>query len=157
MDGARFDDLTRVLAAGTDRRRFVRGLAAGLAGALTLGGRSAGAGPSPCAVRCAGEPGAGGAQCRQTCNACAGGPASVCYDAATGAFTCENIANDLANCGGCGIVCPPTDNPRRDVVCVEGACGLCIAIEGPQCGPEAPCCPGLTCQPDAVGRLRCHA
>ena len=137
MDSQRFDAITRAFATGTSRRAVLRRLGAGLAGfGLVATGRGlAAAAPSACASFCADQPGARGAQCRQTCKACTGGPAATCFNAATGSFTCEDILTDEANCGGCGNVCLTT--------CRNGTC--CIATGQPLPGGCAPGAADLCC------------
>lgn len=78
--------VARQVAVATSRRGFLgwvgRGAAAALgvatAGVL-LGNREAQAAPNPCAVLCADQPGARGAQCRQVCKRCVPGGGSVCF------------------------------------------------------------------------------
>jgi hypothetical protein len=143
MEGTQFDAMTRTLAQHPSRRGTLKALAAGVA-VLVGAGQTAearrrrvrqearGKGPDPCAVRCADQPKARGAQCRQVCRTCEAGPAGLCLDEATGAFSCKNFANDRTNCGGCGVVCPES-TPS----CAEGAC--CVEVGG-DCDATTPCC-----------------
>lgn len=137
MDDQRFDDLARTLAVGVDRRSILRRIGAGIAALGLLGAARSvvDAAPSPCNVLCADQPGPRGAQCRQTCKACAGGPEAVCYDEVTKSFTCISITDDPSNCGGCGVVCAETYTacsggqcvcPAGTLTCSGGGClGAC--------------------------------
>ena len=120
MDDGQFDTLARSFAAGRDRRSFVGALVAGLGGALSLAvGPSAGAarkrhgkatrrqvtkeakGPDPCAVFCADQPGARGAQCRHACKGC-GSAACLRFDEASGSFRC---CSEIEACVNGSCVC----------------------------------------------------
>lgn len=157
MDEQRFDDLTRALAAGLSRRAILRRIGTGIAGFGLLGaGRGvADAAPSPCNVFCADQPGPRGAQCRQTCKACAGGPEATCFDASTNSFTCLDIDNDASHCGGCGLICeaPYSACSGGECVCPAGtlACssGGCLEDCGFGAIPNLLTCTCLTC--DQVG------
>ena len=119
MDDQRFDAFTRAFAAGVTRRAAVRRLAAGFAGlGLTAvsHGQSAAA-PNDCAVFCADQPGPRGAQCRQVCKKCTGGPPAVCFDASSGSFSCRDLQADPNNCGGCDAICTEPFS-----ACAGGSC-----------------------------------
>jgi hypothetical protein len=61
--------------------------------------------------------------------------------------TCVNLANDIHNCGGCGIAC---EGPQP--FCDAGQCG------SPPCGPATDCGPDSTCCVDSccgAGELCC--
>jgi hypothetical protein len=119
VDSQRFDDITRSLATAVNRRAILQRFAAGLAGVGLTGisrGQSSAA-PSDCAVFCADQPGARGAQCRQVCKKCADGPRATCFDDSTGSFTCLNVQGDADNCGSCRAKCA---EPRT--VCAGGSC-----------------------------------
>jgi hypothetical protein len=175
MDDQRFDAITRAFASGSNRRAILRRLAVAVSGiGLTaISRRQASAAPNECAVRCADQPGARGAQCRQVCKQCAGGPPAVCLDASSGSFTCQDLQGDPKNCGGCGAVCEP---PRS--ACLGGSCacppetvfieplGICrsCADVTATCDANRPCSPGgaaTTCQngcccvPSGSGGLGC--
>ena len=119
MDGRRFDDLTRLFGHGTTRRRVVAS-ALGLV-ALAVDGGDASARQSTCrrdrqtctrdSQCCSGACGRGALvplKDRNRCT-CPGGLTRCGID-------CVNVANDEANCGGCGIECDSND------ICVAGAC-----------------------------------
>jgi hypothetical protein len=175
MDGTRFDGLARSLAAGTDRRRFVRGLAAGLGAALGLSslrrkaaanhGGSHGGGPKP--GRC-GQP---GQPCKWGTQCCSG----TCLN---GVCLCHA---GQTNCGGACVACPVGGvcvgttcgcpegqvdcagvcRTARDEACetdddccgtdacvpvgLDRECRACVAEPGGSCFLDS-CCPGLTCQ-----------
>ncbi len=126
MDDQRFDAITRVFATGANRRAILRHLTVAMSGiGLTAINRGqASAAPSECAVRCADQPGARGAQCRQVCKKCAGGPPAVCFDASSGSFTCRDLQNDPANCGSCDAVC---EVPLT--ACAAGSCACPFGTE----------------------------
>lgn len=86
---------------------------------MGVGRGTVGAAPDECAVFCADQLGPRKAQCRQTCKACAGGPASNCFNASTGSFTCADT--DPNNCGACGNRC------NEGVDCADGTCSVCAA------------------------------
>jgi len=171
MDGSRFDDITRALAAGASRRAVLRRLGAGLAGVgLAAAGRGAArAAPSPCAAFCADQPGARGAQCRQACRACAGGPAATCLNAATGSFACTDLLTDEANCGACGAACGAGETCQDAVCCATTVCGPTCCDAGQDacllnqscaetCTPTGAACPqGCGCFPSVEGPYHCIA
>jgi hypothetical protein len=139
MDGQRFDEITRALVVGTSRRTVLRRLGAGIAGiGLAVVGRGLTAAPNECAVLCADQPGARGAQCRQTCKRCGGGPAATCFDDSTASFTCVDILSDPNNCGACANAC------QGAPICANGVCGACnnpgtCAVGFPSCGMDPNC------------------
>ena len=115
MDGARFDDLTRSLAGGASRRRFLARLGAGLAVALALkGGAPAGAAPKDpedAAARCAEKAAAFAAKCAapadpQAAEKCAAREAELCAE-----------CPDEAACGGQTCVEPGEACVPGDVCC----------------------------------------
>src|SRR3954447_26137414 len=121
MDGRRFDDLTKSLAVGASRRRFVRGLVGGVAGAFAAAfGRGASAAPSACSVYCADQPGPRKAACKQACRACGSDPSQVCHNFDTGEFACCPEGQ------GCfaGVCCESPDQvcfgPNGAVCCEAG-------------------------------------
>jgi len=154
MDDGHFDTLARSLAAGRDRRSFVGTLVAGLGGSLSLAlVPSAGAarkrhekakhrqvtneakGPDSCAVRCADQPGARGAQCRQACKAC-GAAACLRFDQASGSFRCcgDNAACVDGSCACTFATCPAADG---STVCCANELQTCRA---PLALPDEACC-----------------
>ena len=149
MDGHRFDDLTRAVASGLDRRRLVKGLtAATLGGALTrLGVRDADAACPPEQV-----------QTRRGCVCPTTGrppdPATGYCPCPTGLTRCDgrcvDTRRDTAHCGGCDVTCPVGPHVDR-VVCRSGVCTIAACATGAPCGdaccePSATCVSG-TCQP----------
>ena len=144
MEETRFDELTRTLGQRPSRRGVLTAVAAGVAMLVGVGQTAearrrrvrkqarGNKGPDACAVRCADQPKARGAQCRQICRSCEAGPAGTCLNYETGAFTCSDT--DPRNCGSCGHICPDSTP-----VCADGAC--CVAF-GEDCGgdPDHPCC-----------------
>lgn len=140
MDGSRFDDLTRTLAAGASRRR-VLGALGGLAAAV-LGRGPAQAAPSNCAVGCANLKGPQKAACGQACRQCGGDFNRVCVAEGpfgpTG-FTCCPAGTFCVF--GPGICCPEGadvcfDADGNATCCPEGT--FCD-VETGQCGPPAAC------------------
>jgi len=119
MESQRFDEIAKALAAGASRRTVVRRLFAGIAGVglTTATGTATGAAPSDCNVFCADQPGARGAQCRQTCKKCTDGPASLCFDSSTNSFSCKDMQADPLNCGGCDNICEAPFS-----ACANGSC-----------------------------------
>ncbi len=134
MDGQRFDELTRALAKGTNRRGAIKVLAGGLAGALLGigGGRSGAAKPDKCPPSkvC-------GTACCPDGYYCVNGacttdvPAVVPEDTGKGgaacaaghkrcASQCVNLASDVNNCGTCGNNCATVANATT--VCNGGVC-----------------------------------
>lgn len=139
MDDRQFDEVTRALATGISRRTVLRRLGVGVVGLglAAIGRRTSRAAPTACAVFCADQPGARGAQCRQTCKACAGGPSAVCFNPVTSSFSCKDLENDPTNCGGCGQVC---EEPF--LACVSGECA---------CPPGTRTCGGQCVETCAIG------
>jgi hypothetical protein len=133
MDGQRFDELTKKLAATVSRRGVLRTLAGGVAAAgAALSRRGSSAAPSTCAVGCAGLPGPQKAACLQACRRCGGDFDRVCFD--EGPF------------GPTAFVCCP-----EGTFCFFGE-GLCCEVGTEPCfgpGGEAFCCPeGTFCNFD---------
>jgi hypothetical protein len=152
MDGQRFDELTKALAAGVSRRRFVGIAASGVAAVAALFRREAGAAPSRCAVGCAGLPGPQKAACTQACRRCGGDFDRVCSEFGPfgpTSFTCcpegtfcnfelgvcealticptgetaENCFADITtNCGEGGVCALVEHADAQDCVCVEREC-----------------------------------
>jgi len=132
MDARRFDEMTRVLAAGRSRRRVLAGAAAGLAAALGLGRRPADA----------------QSVCRpygRTCSGLAAPPpppfASGFIPIPTECCTPGAICRCYPN-GHCRCVCPEGSS------LVNGACvGSCAAPRFcPGSGFPGQCCPeGCSC------------
>ena len=178
MDDQRFDAITRAFAAGSNRRAILRRLAVAVSGiGLTATSRGqASAAPNECAVRCADQPGARGAQCRQVCKQCAGGPSAVCLDASSGSFTCQDLQGNPNNCGGCGAVCEPPRTACAAGSCTcpfgtvfvqaAGTCSTCAQVTLPACSENSPCptggaataCQnGCCCVPSGSQALGCIA
>jgi hypothetical protein len=162
MDGDTFDRVTRSLARGETRRRFLRSIAGGLGGVAALFGRSSGeAAPSSCSIGCAGLPGPQKAACKQACKKCGGDFDRVCVAfgpfGPTGFACCQaGTACDFET-GQCVEVatCPsgePAENCSLGVEtdCADGACAQVISVDGGcacverQCSFE-PCTTGADC------------
>ena len=143
-----FDDMAKALASGLTRRRALRRVGGGLAGALlgSLGlGRAWGQAPTPknCADYCKNflgiRPGGGDAygKCVSNCATCLDGGGTACgADAccAAGQGCCNGSCTDLtttSNCGECGRVCPADD--CRAATCTNGICGTTPTNEGGSC------------------------
>lgn len=166
MDDARFDRLTRQLAAGRSRRSVLKGLAGGFGAGIAalLGGGSAAAKPK---CRQAGRPCEG----HQTC--CAGllcvadgdGSARRCAACPSGQIACGDGCVDACmpsdQCHDAGVCDPATGacvNPAKPdgAACVDGACcaGECVALGTPSncagCGDacaDSERCTGAGCCP----------
>src|SRR5215211_9246752 len=133
MDGRRFDDLARGLAAPT-RRGLLRGfLGAAVGGVLASVGETATAAVCRTTKR----------SCREHANCCSGYCAErdrrgrrLCA-CANGQTECTGVCADLetdgSNCGGCGVRCG--DNG----VC-EG--GRCLGMPGAACAGDDACASG---------------
>jgi hypothetical protein len=167
MDGRRFDDLSRALAARHGRRSLLRGAAgalAALAGARRLGAQ--GACEPPCAdglfccalggsgtclphEQCCGDfvPCPGGACCGETClpagTPCCEGhspcpaPGECCGELCVAAGPCCD-----------GVVCPgggcATPCPDGEVCCGAPETGTCVPV-GQCCADFLPCLDGTCC------------
>jgi hypothetical protein len=143
MDGQRFDELTKKLAATVSRRGLLRTLAGGVAAAgAALTHRGASAAPNACAVGCAGLPGPQKAACTQACKRCGGDFSRVCAQfgpfGPTG-FTCcpeGTICDEFT--GAClEVTICPTGEPAESCAagittdCGEGgACALVVNVDG---------------------------
>jgi hypothetical protein len=170
VDGLRFDALTRSLAAGVDRRRLLKGLAAvGLGGAFARFGQGAVDAACPpgqvarrgqCICKATGRPPVGGiCPCPNGQTSCANG--------------CTDTARDSANCGGCGTGCPverpycdggicvackrandcpPATGPCQRPTCANGVCGVESdpALVGGSCNASDPCVENAVCGADGV-------
>jgi hypothetical protein len=137
MDGNRFDDLTRALAATRSRRQVLKGLAATAVAAIA-GPHAAGAALNKVMV------------CHHT--GAADNPAllieisanAVPAHQAHGDVINPDFDNDPFNCGGCSIVCDDGD-PCTINACVAGNCAFPL-VECPVCQV----CAGGPCVPDTA-------
>lgn len=129
MDPQRFDEMTRVLAAGTSRRTLLHRLGTALGGALAFGVSGGMAAPK------AGN----------------GGPQGRCAPGFTNCRgTCVDLLGDRDNCGACATACPDA------TICLNGACacpnpdeeyvgGACYDLDSPlNCGSVGNVCSGNT-------------
>ena len=153
MDGSRFDDLARSLAAPMARRGFLGSVLAGLT--LALRGPRAGTAQEP------GDcPGFQGIACQGEFG-CGDGPNGFCPSNACCAGVCTDLLSDDGHCGSCGAACPD------DATCTGGQCaprcrepllfcgGACVdpASDAANCGGCGDACGGGTVCVD--GSCRC--
>ncbi|CAA9551503.1 MAG: conserved hypothetical protein with Kelch motif [uncultured Thermomicrobiales bacterium] len=137
MDGQRFDDLTRALAAGTSRRRVLKGLLGGIGGgALALAGATKGdaARLRPLGANCNRDDKCASGVCDLATKHCACPPGQVACS--HGCVDSASFQTDPANCGGCGRVC-------LSGVCTGGVCGAGpSAVLGASCSGGGECASG---------------
>jgi hypothetical protein len=127
MDPQRFDDLARVLATRTTRRRVLRGITGTLAGlglVSAVGQVASADSQNDCATFCRQLP---PGPARGACVSDAAHGLGQCYDCGPGApagstavlcdDSCVDTQTDAGNCGECGNACP------AGVPCINGACG----------------------------------
>lgn len=150
MDGARFDSLTRTMAGGGSRRRFLSAVACLVGGAAMTraeaacpSGQYAGSG-GRCLCKTSGRPPtAGGCPCGAGQTNCNG--------------DCVDTSRDTLNCGGCGNLCPSPD-PCAVPFCLGATCQLSPAAAGTPCRAATRSCEGpsscdgssTTCPPNPV-------
>jgi hypothetical protein len=153
---SQFDALSKALAGGVSRREVLRGVGAGLTGALlaSMGVRKASAAPSDCAVLCgktAFTSGPAHASCIQACHQCGGDISRICQTP-TGSICCPSgqvcspatnqcvapcTCESLTACGSGGCLCVQT---------TEGASACITPIcTGQPCTTSAECGPGSVC------------
>ena len=130
-----WDDFSKSLAEGSStRRESLRLLGAALAGAVLgpLGLGTAHAAPKPrkgqdpCKSICRCPNKKQQDACLAACRSCTGATSRLCGSCGTG-ITCDDLANDVRNCGACGNTCQPG---RYEVAaCVSGAC-VYSCVEG---------------------------
>ena len=146
MDGSQFDQLTRALGTGGNRRSFLRGLLGlgGLAAGATLSASGAAAArratPTPTPVSCPGNQHWNGSAC--VCpaeNTICG--SDCCPD---GQAQCCDNACCYGTCYGEELCCPTGSN-----VCHGAAC--CSASD--VCMDDGSCCTPLTCPTGTPDRL----
>ena len=162
MDGQRFDELTRKLAATVSRRGMLRTLAGGVAAAgMALSRRGSSAAPNACAVGCAGLPGPQKAACKQACNKCGGDFDRVCSE--FGPFgpinfvccpegtVCDQFTGECVEVTLC-----PTGEPAENCAagietnCGEGdVCALVDDADAEDCQCVERICTGVVCTTDA--------
>ncbi len=146
MDGHRFDELARALAAPMARRRFVGAILAALPFALRESRPTAARQGEDC-------PSFVGGICEDELR-CGGGPNGFCTANACCDGVCADLLSDSANCGSCGSFCP------GGAACVGGQCAspcpeplvLCgeacvdLATDADNCGACGnPCGNGTVC------------
>ena len=166
MDGHRFDDLTRQLAAATPRRRVLRALAGGLGAALGVasGREAAAAKPPPCTK---GKPCTAPSHCCPgercvdgSCRASCAGKDKGC----PGGFTCCRGSCVSTACAASGQTLDPTtcrcECPADRSACNGGCvdpltdranCGSC----GQACGPGEACINGACAGACPAGEFGC--
>jgi hypothetical protein len=137
MDGQRFDELTRLLASGTPRRRVLKGVAGGALGLLGLRTASSVRAGADMSVDIGGE-------CSEdeecTLGSCLEG-VCACEDPAEPWRGCPCISGADDQCGGGTLLCCPTTNePGGPGVCTSSMTG---------CDPVDPC-PGVSCEDPQV-------
>jgi Stigma-specific protein, Stig1 len=129
LDGQRFDNLVRLLAARSPRRTVLRALAAGALGGQLRPGAGA-AKPEDDDDACLDE----GGTCAHTGQCCVG--LHCCK------HKCKELFADRKNCGACGHACYAgrecCHGKCRDVRVDEHNCGKC----GHACGEGQVCCKG---------------
>lgn len=133
MDGNRFDDLSRRLAVGVTRRRALKGVAAGLLGALGLRA-AAGDAAQVTQARC------GNVTCKNNPGRCNDGCVCCEYRNSQGRVT-------NSRCRPPGTCAPGTEAcPRGQRFCANlGRCAECCG-EG-DCGPDGVCLEESCCLP----------
>ncbi|MEA2512294.1 MAG: hypothetical protein QOJ59_1781 [Thermomicrobiales bacterium] len=146
MDGHRFDDVTRLFAAGLPRRRFLRAALGALAGAAATAIRPGQTGAAcgtrcrhQCSLGCSSLPSRQRLACRRACIGCDGDFERVCF--AQGPF------------GPVDLTCCPEGTFcvfGAGVCCNEGA-DVCFGEDGPFCCPGGTFCNFETgqCEPPA--------
>lgn len=155
MDGSRFDQLTRGLGRGGNRRTFLRGLL-GVGGVAAAGSSLRGADteaarrptPTPKPVKCPGMQTWNGTRC-----ACPGGSSECGPDCCpNGQAACCDNACCYGQCYGEELCCPTGQTVcngeccEPGEACVEGICQRCTLCGNQCCGGSTPTC----CQ-DSVG------
>ena len=58
----------------------------------------------------------------------------------------ESFQEDVDNCGGCGKVCEPSDNPCELSICKEGQCIVEDVAEGDVCDADNTCVENAVCR-----------
>jgi hypothetical protein len=167
MDGNRFDDLTRTLAAGASRRTTVKGLVAGLAMALGLRHEAATAQAGCGNVVCAADP----AVCNDGCVCCVfSNGNSRCMspdlcDRLGGESGCPSGQLRLqdGSCADVALDCAgSTTCPGTDQLCNNGSCLCTTTIDdvlvcgsfsgcGDPCSSNDECPAGYYCQQEGSG------
>lgn len=120
MEGQAFDQIARIMAKSTSRRRTL-GLAATLAG-VALSGRFGG-------------------------NSVLAGPGCATSDDCDPGMVCEGGFCLFPACYGTGESCASHDDCCDDNLCLDGICGVSsrCGLETEGCSADSDCCPGLVC------------
>lgn len=165
MDGNRFDNVSRMFAAGISRRTTVKGAALALMGAIGLRDRAeAQVTQAQCGNKvCAKNP----AVCNNGCVCCVGRngnsrcrPPGECGPGTTVFPPCTDCAVDV-----CGGPSPCGENPDTgSCACSQTVQGTCACFQpicdvGPVCSAESPDCPaGFACvNSECCGESFCAA
>jgi hypothetical protein len=150
VDGKRIDGIARKLAAGTDRRRAVQMVGAGLLAAWWSERRRLGA---------AAQSDEGSSACTDD-DDCRGSPVNPCYGATCVGGRCLGYVADCQAgyaCCGQGACCPQqealpcavdADCVEGDDPCAGGRCesGTCVPFRA-TCAPGTTCCANGSCCP----------
>jgi hypothetical protein len=160
MEGSRFDDLTRTLAAAATRRGIVRGLAAGAAAAVgaALGRRPAAAKPGSdrCKIGCSSVNRTAKSACEKACRECGGDFDRVCFEEGPSGPTAFHCCPTGTFCVGEGVCCAEGTQPCSSGSGVVSCCpaGTFCNHETAECLSACPvdsgCASFLSCAPDCV-------
>ena len=155
---SQFDALSKALASGVSRREVLRGVGAGLTGALlaSVGVKKASAAPSNCSVLCgktAFTSGPAHASCLQACRQCGGNTSRICQTP-TGFVCCPSgqVCSPATNQCVAECTCEsftPCGTGGSDCLCVQTTEGTSACIvpfcSGQQCTTSSECGAGSIC------------